>query len=97
MSTNTSSKEAYPVAITLIHTGFAQNAAYDTVRSLGIAEDGSAIDLKDELEAQGQDGCADPYPFGPFRDRSIRSKKKHIRAMTYSDDKDLAWISTAHI
>jgi hypothetical protein len=82
-------QEVYPVAITLIHTGFAQDAAYDTVRSLGIAEDGSATDLKDELEAQGGDGCADPYPFGPFRDRSIRSKK-NISGRGYKPPTDMA-------
>src|ERR1017187_414790 len=51
------SRTCYPCLTTLMNAGFTVKVAYDTVRSLGIAEVGPVIDLLHELEAQRADGC----------------------------------------
>src|SRR5450755_4320462 len=53
-----------------------KNAAYDTVRSQGIARKGPVIDLKDELEAHRAGGCCRTR----WEVSSTPSLLKHIRA-----------------
>src|ERR1022692_1256795 len=75
------SRTCYPCLTTLMNAGFTVKVAYDTVRSLGIAEVGPVIDLLHELEAQRADGCV-RTPLGrrlrrvPQRTYQGRSKAK---------------------
>src|ERR1017187_10761761 len=75
------SRTCYPCLTTLMNAGFTVKVAYDTVRSLGIAEVGPVIDLLHELEAQRADGCV-RTPLGrrlrrvPQRTYQGRSKSK---------------------